>query len=80
MVAAWHSIHQWLSSRRRLCALGPGDLVISKPRKAFVRSEKTRKGMLKSKGCLVVFFFTPKPDAQKKLFDLLLFVPLESPQ
>lgn len=80
MVAAWHSIHQWLSSRRRLCALGPGDLVISKPRKAFVRSERQGRECLKAKAVWLCFFFTPKPDAQKKLFDLLLFVPLESPQ
>lgn len=78
MLAAWHSIRQWLSSRRRMCALGPGDLVISKPRKAFVRSERQGRECLKAKAVLLVF--TPKPDAPKKLFDLLLFVLLESPQ
>lgn len=56
MVAAWHSIHQWLSSRRRLCALGPGDLVISKPSKAFVRSERQGRECLKAKAVWLCFF------------------------
>lgn len=83
MKAAWHSIHQWLSPRRRICALGSGDLDTSKPKGDFVRAKRQGRECLKHRPFVAFagyYFFTPTQDARMKPFDLLLFGPLESPQ